>query len=538
MSPFFKGKKQAAPSQSQPVDPMPGSITSNLQDNLSLVKQKFGNSPDIIIRELKIGSSKAKAAVIYVQGLVDNQLLNDFLMESLMQYQSSSQNETKPEMLDNIYDLVIPMGGVKKQTEWSKLLESLLVGATLLFIDGTDKAFTVASTQGGEGRSISEPTTQNVIRGSKEAFTENISTNISMVRRIIRTPDLWVESMKIGTQTNTNVSIMYLNNIVDHDVVKEVKKRLKRIKIDSILESGYIEQLIEDRPASPFPQIYHTEKPDVIAGNLLEGRVAIFVNGTPFVLLVPVVFIQFFQTPDDYYFRFDIATFTRFLRIFIFFISLIGPAVYIAATTFHQEMIPTQLVLIIAAQRETVPFPAVIEALIMELAFEVLREAGLRLPKAIGSTVSIVGGLVIGQAAVQAGIVSPPMVIVVAITAIASFATPSFAVAISVRLLRFIFMGLAAAFGFYGIIIGLIMMTVHLCSLRSFGVPYMAPLGPFRPVENGDTLIRAPWWATKKRPGLFSPDNVKREAENQMPAPPQPRTIKNQSTEKGNQNES
>ena len=536
MSPFFKGKKKAAPTQ--PVDPMPGSITSNLQKNLDVIKQTFGNSPDIIIRPLKTGFAKVDAAVIYVQGLVDSQLLNDFLLESLMKNDFPYDNQPSPEMLDNLSDVVIALGGVTKEKEWSKLLESLLGGATLIFIDGIGEALAVASTQGGETRSISEPSTQSVIRGSREGFTENIATNISMVRRIIKSPDLWIESMKIGTQTHTDVSIMYMNNLADSDVVREVRKRLKKINIDSVLESGYIEQLIEDQPASPFPQVYFTERPDVIAGNLLEGRIAIFVNGTPFVLLVPVVFLQFFQTPDDYYFRFDIATATRFLRIIIFFISLVGPAIYIAAASFHQEMIPTQLMLILASQRETVPFPAIFEALIMELTFEILREAGLRMPKAIGSTVSIVGGLVIGQSAVQAGIVSPPMVIVVAITAIASFATPSFSVAISVRLLRFAFMGLAAAFGFFGIIIGLIMLTVHLCSLRSFGVPYMAPFAPYRSAEFGDAVVRAPWWATKKRPALSNPENMEREGEAQMPAPPQSRVIKNKSTEKGNEDES
>jgi len=536
MSPFFKGKKKAAPTQ--PVDPMPGSITSNLQKNLDVIKQTFGNSPDIIIRPLKTGFAKVDAAVIYVQGLVDSQLLNDFLLESLMKNDFPYDNQPSPEMLDNLSDVVIALGGVTKEKEWSKLLESLLGGATLIFIDGIGEALAVASTQGGETRSISEPSTQSVIRGSREGFTENIATNISMVRRIIKSPDLWIESMKIGTQTHTDVSIMYMNNLAESDVVEEVRKRLKKINIDSVLESGYIEQLIEDQPASPFPQVYFTERPDVIAGNLLEGRIAIFVNGTPFVLLVPVVFLQFFQTPDDYYFRFDIATATRFLRIIIFFISLVGPAIYIAAASFHQEMIPTQLMLILASQRETVPFPAIFEALIMELTFEILREAGLRMPKAIGSTVSIVGGLVIGQSAVQAGIVSPPMVIVVAITAIASFATPSFSVAISVRLLRFAFMGLAAAFGFFGIIIGLIMLTVHLCSLRSFGVPYMAPFAPYRSAEFGDAVVRAPWWATKKRPALSNPENMEREGEAQMPAPPQSRVIKNKSTEKGNEDES
>ena len=360
-----------------------------------------------------------------------------------------------------------------------------------------------------------------------------------MVRRIINNPNLWVESMKIGTVTNTDVSIMYLNGIVDDKVVKEVRKRLKSIHIDSILESGYIEQLIEDQAMTPFPTINNTERPDMVAGNLLEGKVAIFINGTPFVLLVPALFIQFFQSVEDYYNRFDIASATRFLRIVVFMISLVGPALYIAATTFDQEMIPTQLLIAIAAQRETVPFPAFIEALIMEITFEILREAGIRMPKAIGSTISIVGALVIGQAAVQAGIVSPAMVMIVSITAIASFATPSYSIAISARLLRFGFMVSAAILGLYGIILALFILIVHLCSLRSFGVPYMSPLAPFIPSEIGDTIIRRPLWAMDKRPKLSSNSkNPNREEDNQKPQPPESRVMKRAGKKKGDTNES
>jgi len=295
---------------------------------------------------------------------------------------------------------------------------------------------------------------------------------------------------------------------------------LQRIRIDGILESGYIEQLIEDQTFTTFPTVYHTERPDSVAANLLEGRIAIFVEGTPFVLIAPTVFIQFFQAVEDYYARFDIATALRFLRVLVFFISLVAPSVYIAATTFHQEMIPTQLVIAIAAQRESVPFPAFVEALMMEVTFEILREAGVRLPRAVGQAVSIVGALVIGQAAVEAGFVSSAMVIVVSITAIASFATPSFAIAISARLIRFLLMVLAALFGFYGILIGIVLMTLHLCSLRSFGVPYMSPLAPLILSNIRDTLVRFPMWALTERPRLINQTNMVRQGNDQRPKPP------------------
>jgi spore germination protein KA len=341
--------------------------------------------------------------------------------------------------------------------------------------------------------------------------------------------------MKIGTVTQTDVAIMYIKGIVNEKVVTEVKQRLNRINIDSILESGYIEQLIEDQTWTTFPTIYHTERPDVVTSQLLEGRVAIFVDGTPFVLTAPAVFIQFFQAPDDYYSRFDISTGIRLLRIMSFFIALIGPSLYIAVTTFHQEMIPTAMAIAIAAQRENVPFPAFIEAVIMEVTFEILREAGLRLPRSVGQAVSIVGALVIGQAAVQAGFVSPVMVIVVALTAIANFSTPSFSMAIAARLLRFIIMLLATFLGFYGIMLAIMFMTIHLCSLRSFGVPYMSPIAPFNLGQQQDVLVRFPIWAFKNRPPLISKGNIKRTGQAQKPGPPKPNGNVANGKEKGDQ---
>ncbi len=430
---------------------------------------------------------------------------------------------------------IMTIGNISSITNLDDLFASLMAGDTLILVDGVDQALS-ASTQGGEKRSIAESTTQMVVRGPKGAFTESLGTNTAMVRRIIKTPDLWMESLKVGRVTKTDVTLMYIHGIANDKVVKEIRQRLHRIDIDSILESGYIEQLIEDQTLTPFPTMYNTERPDVVAGNLLEGRIAIFVDGTPFVLIAPAVFMQFFQSAEDYYARFDIATSIRLLRIFMFMISLIAPATYVAVTTFHQEMVPTMLIVAIAAQRESVPFPAFVEAVLMEITFEILREAGIRLPKAIGSAVSIVGALVIGQAAVQASIVSPAMVIIVSITAIASFATPSFDMAISARLIRFLFMIGAATFGFYGIILCLLMMVVHLCGLRSFGVPYMAPFAPFIPVNNGDTVVRLPWWTLRQRPRLITANTI-REGTNQHPHPPASRGMVNRDFEEGNNNE-
>ncbi|KRF67464.1 spore germination protein [Peribacillus butanolivorans] len=543
---FFKNKGQMKKREKQKIDDKDQSkskkleyIDSSISANLDNMKKKTGNSPDIIVRTLKISQNpEIKTTILYVQGLIDNPSVTDFLIESIMKNPHLKEKLLPKEALDVISEEVVSLGGVESVTDWEKLFLSLLSGDSIIFVDGINKAL-VASTRGGERRSIQEPSTHLTVRGSREGFTESNATNIAMLRRIINSPDLWIESMKIGTVTKTDVSIMYINGIAKEGIVEEVKERLKGINIDSILESGYIEQLIEDQVMTPFPTLNHTERPDMVAGNLLEGRVAIFVNGSPFVLVAPALFVQFFQSVEDYYNRFDIASATRFLRIIVFIISIVGPAVYVAATTFHQEMIPTKLLVIVAAQRETVPLPGVIEALIMEITFEMLREASLRMPKAVGSTMSIVGALVIGQAAVQAGIVSPAMVIIVSITAIASFATPSYSIAISARLVRFLFIICAGVLGFYGMILAFIVLIVHLCSLRSFGVPYMSPLAPLNPEGLGDTFFRRPMWAFKERPKLLSSNNnLIREGDNQRPLPPASRGMKTSDKKKGEGNES
>ncbi|KPL58444.1 spore germination protein [Rossellomorea vietnamensis] len=540
MPSFFKGRKpkknQQPDPENQASDTSEEQLQDSLSDNLATIKQKTGNSSDVVVRQLKMGKdSELKTAIVYVEGIVDNQSIQEFLLQSMMK-DDHKEKLNQNDALELISEDMMTVGNVSSITTWDKLFSSLMSGDTLVMVDGIAKALS-ACTKGGETRSISESTTQMVVRGPKGAFTESIGTNTSMIRRIIKTPDLWMESLKVGRVTKTDVTLMYIHGIANDSVVEEIRQRVNKIDIDSILESGYIEQLIEDQTMTPFPTIFNTERPDVVAGNLFEGRIAIFVDGTPFVLIAPAVFIQFFQSAEDYYARFDIATSIRLLRILMFTISLIAPATFVAVTTFHQEMVPTTLIVAIAAQRESVPFPAFVEALLMEITFEILREAGIRLPKAIGSAVSIVGALVIGQAAVQASIVSPAMVIIVSITAIASFATPSFDMAISARLIRFLFMIGAATFGFYGIILIFLMMVVHLCGLRSFGVPYMAPFAPFIPVNNKDTFIRLPWWTLRQRPRLISA-NTMREGPKQGPKPPASRTMVNRDGKEGDNRES
>lgn len=474
-------------------------IDKSLSTNLDYIKGKTGNSADLVIRNVRAGNHhNTELTLIYLEGIVDAQTIQDYLLETIMG-QKGFRKEDDIDLITLLSEALLPVTSIKKFRTLEELLQPLMSGETIIFVEGIGEALT-ADTRGGEKRSIEQPESQVTLRGPRDGFTESLRTNTALVRRRIQNPDVWLESAKFGRMTKTDVAIMYINGIADESMVNELKSRLKKIDIDAVLESGYIEQLIEDESKTFFPTVLNTERPDIVAGNLLEGRIAIFVEGTPFVLIVPSVFIQFFQSPEDYYTRSDISAAIRLIRLLSLVIALLAPSIYIAATTYHQEMIPTQLLFIIAAQREATPFPALFEALLMEITFEILREAGVRMPRAIGSTISIVGALVIGQAAVQAGIVSPAMVIIVSITAIANYAIPNISMAIATRLIRFAFMLAAAFAGLYGIMLGIIVMFIHLNSLRSFGVPYMYPLSPVTPDAVSDTLLRWPMWTKRSGP--------------------------------------
>lgn len=477
------------------------SLTGHFENDLQKIRSTFAKSSDVVVREFTIGKTESvKAAIIYTEGLADAQTVRDSILESLM------SEEKHPEIRQDC----LPIGGVAEVADFAALYTEVLSGNTVILIEGSAKAVS-AKTSGWKDRGINEPVSQTVIRGPREGFSETLRTNTALIRRKIKDANLLCEQKQIGRLTKTTVAVMYIKGVANDKVVEEVHERLDRIDIDGILESGNIEELIQDETFTPFPTIYNTERPDVVAANLLEGRVAILVDGTPFVLLVPALFVQSFQTAEDYYQRADISTLLRMLRYICFVIALLAPSLYIAVTTFHQEMLPTPLLISLAAQREGVPFPAFIEALLMETILEILREAGVRMPKAVGQAVSIVGALVIGQAAVEAGIVSASMVIVLSITAIASFVSPAFNMAISVRMLRFAMMALAASFGLFGITVGLLALLLHLNSLRSFGVPYMAPFGPFIASDQKDAILRLPLWGLFSRPRLISRKNVVRE---------------------------
>ncbi|WP_399632971.1 spore germination protein [Sporosarcina sp. SG10008] len=529
---FFKKKKtnesnKAVPSQSQMVDPnKKDGLKVSLQENIQILKDTLGKSTDIVFREIRIGKEGCiKAGIIYTDGLTNTTSLQEYILEKLMldskDIELQEKLSTGQSIINILKDFAMTVGEIKDFTTFEVLYNGLLSGDTIILIDGYAQGLVISNKHWIE-RGVTEAVAQTVVRGPREGFSENLRVNTALVRRKLKDPNLWVESKVIGTRTKTDIALMYINGVADEKIVKEVHLRLDNIEIDGILESGYIEELIEDSPHSPFPTIFNTERPDVVAAALLEGRIAILVDGTPFVLIVPALFIQFFQSSEDYYQRADISSFIRLLRFGSFGISLLAPALFIAITTFHQTMLPPALLISLTAQREGVPFPAFFEALLMELTFEILREAGVRMPRSVGPAMSIVGAFVVGTAAVEAGAISAAMVIIVSITAIASFVSPTYDIAIAVRLLRFGFMGLAASFGLFGVMVGLIALVLHLCSIRSFGIPYMSPLGPFNISDQKDTFIRLPRWKMFTRPRLINQQNIVRQQDSASAKPKPP----------------
>jgi spore germination protein KA len=487
-------------------------LSTRLADNMDYLKKELGPSEDLVMKEIQLGKT-VQIAVIYIDGLIDTQVLHNSILYSLHEPTTALliADQEPQHQIELLKTQLLVAGDVSVTNQVELFLRDLMSGNVMVMVDGSYEAIRIGL-PGWEDRNVSEPSSQSVVRGPMEGFTENLRTNTALIRRKIRDSQLWLETSQIGKVTQTNVSLMYLKNIADPELVKEVKRRLKQIDTDSILESGYIEEFIQDTPLTPFPTIYNSDRPDTIAAGILEGKVAIIVDGTPFVLLVPAFFVQFFQSAEDYYQRADISTLLRFIRYLSFFITLLAPSFYVALTTYHQEMIPTSLVISLAAQRETIPFPAFVEALVMELTYEILREAGVRIPKNVGQAISIVGTLVIGQAAVSAGFVSSAMVIIVSITAIASFVIPEPGLAIAARIIRFALIGLAGFMGLYGILFGVFLIILHLCSLHSFGLPYMSPFAPYRGADMKDSIFRFPWPLLKTRPVEDRPQDYRRQS--------------------------
>lgn len=472
-------------------------LSGVLQKDFQSIKALFDQSSDFSSRQFAITSAQ-KGILLFLDGLVNIEVINTNVLTPLL-------NDKEIGMQRSVLSIqqiegMICSASVKKGGTFKEIAEHILSGDAVLLVDGENQSLFI-SEKSWEQRAVEEPTTEAVVYGPKEGFTENIRTNTSMLRRRLKTTKLKMENIKVGQLSQTEVVIIYLKDIAMDSLVEEVRNRLQRINTDAIEDSEYIIEFIEDNPYSIFPQVLQTERPDRVVGNLLEGKIGIIVENTPFVLIVPITFFNLMNMAEDYYERFMLATAIRCLRYLFLFVALLFPSIYIAVTSFHQELLPTSLLFSVASARETVPFPVLVETLLMEISFEALREAGIRLPRLVGSTISIVGALVIGQAAVQAGIVAAPLVIVVSITGIASFMFPTYSITGAIRLLRFPMMFLASFLGMYGILLGVFFILIHLVRLRSFGVPYLSPISPFNFSGIKDTIIRLPWWAMIKRPG-------------------------------------
>lgn len=497
-------------------------LSADLQTNLRQIKAILSECSDVIYREFDFAQDeRIKLALVYVDGMIDINLITDQFMRGLMleaPLVEQGEEFTGARVFMQIKKKLLPVHNLRETNNLGKVIDAVLAGNAVLLVDGHATAL-VSDVRGWAGRSVQPSESETVVRGPRESFVETMRVNTSLIRRKIKNPNLKIETMQLGQVTKTDVAVVYVKGIVNDKLLAEVRDRLKRINIDAILETGYIEELIEDNPWSPFPTVAHTERPDKVAAQLLEGRVAILVDGTPVALTVPFLFLESLQFPEDYYERSLVSSAVRMVRLFSLVVSLVAPSLYISVITYHHEMLPTALLLSIAAQREAVPFPALFEVLIMEFAFEILREAGIRLPQQVGQAVSIVGALVIGEAAVRAGLVAPATVILVALTGIASF-TFSYSASFSIRLLRFLIMVLAATLGLYGVICGVLVILVHLATLRSFGVPYLSPAAPLVTGDLKDMAVRVPWWAMLRRPRLIGMKNPQREAEGLKPTPP------------------
>lgn len=493
-------------------------IYSQIDANLKYIKTKYNTliNSDIITREftLNTGSKQYKAFILYIDGMVDSQILNDFVLKPLMLKNKFCNNETskiivqkgkKSNIANFIQDCLIPQNNIKQQSSFKDIFSGVNSGNCALFVDTLSVGFDI-DVKGFKQRSISKPENEIVIKGPHEAFVENIRTNTTLLRRFTNNENLIIENTKVGKITQTNCAICYIKDIANDALVAETKYRLNNLEIDSLLSAGELEQLLTDTNSLGVPKILVSERPDYAVKSLLQGRVIILINGSPYSLILPAILIDFLTSPEDTNLKPQFANFLKVVRIISSFFALLLPGLYIAITNFHREIIPTELLFSILSSRQSVPFPIIVEILIMEISFEIIREAGLRVPSPIGPTLGIVGALVLGQAAVSAAIVSPILIIIVAITGMSSFAIPDFTFSFHLRFFRFVFILLGFLAGFLGIGMGLFIYISSLCDLETFGVSYTIPYAPAVNSKNNGFMLspiwkredRATYLATKK----------------------------------------
>lgn len=483
-------------------------ISPDLNCSREIIESLYGlpRNKDLVIREFELGTSpRLKSMLVFMDGLADKVIINH-LLQSMMFFPDAARPGGDPAKL--VMERLLPGNQVRAVHSFEDVLYGVNSGDSAFFLQGSDRAVLV-ETKGFEHRTVEKPNTEQTIRGPQEGFTEVLRVNTALVRKYMRTAELTSEFFKVGERFPNDVAIMYVRNLANPSLVKEVKRRIESIKIDFMPDSGMLEGMIEDQPYNLNPQTIATERPDRVASFLAEGKVAVLVDGSPQVLVLPATMYSQLHTGEESYLRWPYGTFIRYVRTIAFYLSFLLPGSYLAVVLFHQEMVPTELLLAIAGNRERVPFPSVVELLLMEFSFELVREAGVRIPGLIGTTIGIVGALILGQASVQANIVSPILVVLVAVTGLASFAVPNFALGFTLRMYRFFYIFLGAMLGFFGITIGLFVQILLTVNLKSFGVPYLSPAGP-RTVQGYDVLTRLPLFAHEKRPDYMNPQDVRR----------------------------
>lgn len=500
-------------------------VSKYLQENLTYLTVKYNAliNSDIVIRKFTLnGKGKQyNAALIYIDGMVNSDIVNHYVLNPLMhKNQTNTEKSTEtliinkntdlnfhttqtPELQNIIYNSLISQNSIKTESQFSNIIPEINAGFTCLLVDTLDQAFCVEA-KGYKTRSITKPENEVVVRGSQEAFVENIRTNTSMIRRIINNENLVIEQLSLGKVTKTTVSFCYMKNIANEDLVNEVRFRLSNIDIDSIINSGTIEQLIQDSSNILFPQTFATERCDRACNNILEGRIVILVNGNPYALIVPAILIDFITSPEDTNLKHQYGNLIRVIRSIAFFVAMFMPALYVAVTNFHQELLPTDLVFAISAMRRSIPFPVIVELLIMEISFELIREASLRVPAPIGSTIGIIGGLILGEAAVSANLVTPLLIIIVAVTGICSYAIPDFSLNFTIRTFRFMYIILGYSAGFLGISFGMFIQLILLSNLQSFGASYFSPYLPPTNKNTDSSFFIKPIWKKENRSSFLN----------------------------------
>lgn len=479
-------------------------VSKNIEKNISIFKKIYSDCSDIKMQNMHLGAQKGRECFIaYIETSVSNVMMEQTALGRMLKYLDHLPEQEFESALD---ENAMGVTDIKPLEYVEEAAQMMLTGDAVLFISGYDKALKVAD-KGYPGMNVTDSDSEKVVRGSNEAFTDSIKINTALIRKRVQSTRMRVKQLTCGLRSHTVVELVYMEDLAHPELLAEIERRLGNYEIDGVLDSGVLEQLAEEKWYSPFPQFQTTQRPDRAAMSVLEGRVVVLSNNSPVALILPTDWNSFLKTTDDYYNRFEMATFARILRYLAAFFAMTLPGFYIAVTNFHTQLLPTPLLLSFWEARLGVPFPAAVEVVLMELSFELLREAGVRLPGAMGNTIGIVGGLIIGQAAVDANIVSPIVVIVVAFTALCSFAIPNEEFAFSFRILKFFFIFLSAWLGYFGFLVGLSMVLVHLSKLKSFGIPYMMPfvaadLNHYE--DERDFIWRFPLRKLTKRP-IYAP---------------------------------